>query len=126
MTPFGEKIRALRKDRGVSMKQMADSIGVSAPYLSALEHGNRGQPSWYLVQRIIAYFNVIWDEAEDITRLARLSHPRITIDTSGLSPLATEFANRLSEDISNLSEDRLRQYLKMLDDDLKNGPAFKE
>ena len=105
---------------------MADSIGVSAPYLSALEHGNRGQPSWYLVQRIIAYFNVIWDEAEDITRLARLSHPRITIDTSGLSPLATEFANRLSEDISNLSEDRLRQYLKMLDDDLKNGPAFKE
>ncbi len=126
MTPFGEKIRALRKDRGVSMKQMADSIGVSAPYLSALEHGNRGQPSWYLVQRIIAYFNVIWDEAEDITRLARLSHPRITIDTSGLSPLATEFANRLSEDISNLSEDRLRQYLVMLDDDLENRPAFKE
>jgi transcriptional regulator with XRE-family HTH domain len=126
MTPFGEKIRTLRKARGVSMKQMADSIGVSAPYLSALEHGNRGQPSWYLIQRIIAYFNVIWDEAEDITRLARLSHPRITIDTSGLSSLATEFTNRLSEDISNLSEERLKQYMKMLDEDSKAKPESKE
>jgi transcriptional regulator with XRE-family HTH domain len=115
VTPFGEKIRTLRKDRGVSMKQMADAIGVSAPYLSALEHGKRGQPSWYLVQRIIAYFNVIWDEAEEITRLARLSHPRVVIDTSSLSPKATEFANRLADDISTLSEERLRQYLEILD-----------
>ena len=102
MTPFGEKIRALRKDRGVTMKQMAQAIGVSAPYLSALENGKRGLPSWYLVQRIIAYFNIIWDEAEDIAELARLSHPRAVIDTSGLSPRATELANRLADSISRL------------------------
>ena len=114
MTPFGEKIRALRKDRGVTMKQMAQAIGVSAPYLSALENGNRGQPSWYLVQRIIAYFNIIWDEAEDITELARLSHPRVVIDTSGLSPQATELANRLADSVSRLSESDLQQLLQLL------------
>ncbi len=115
MTPFGEKIRALRKDRGVTMKQMAKAIGVSAPYLSALENGKRGLPSWYLVQRIIAYFNVIWDEAEDIAELARLSHPRCVIDTSGLSPKATELANRLAGSISRLSEADLREHLQLLD-----------
>ena len=114
MTPFGEKIRALRKDRGVTMKQMAQAIGVSAPYLSALENGNRGLPSWYLVQRIIAYFNIIWDEAEDITELARLSHPRVVIDTSGLSPRATELANRLADNISRLNESDLQQFLHLL------------
>lgn len=114
MTPFGEKIRALRKDRGVTMKQMAQAIGVSAPYLSALENGNRGLPSWYLVQRIIAYFNIIWDEAEDITELARLSHPRVVIDTSGLSPRATELANRLADSISRLNESDLQQFLQLL------------
>ena len=113
MTPFGEKIRTLRKAQGVTMKQMADAIGVSAPYLSALEHGKRGQPSWYLVQRIIAYFNVIWDEAEEITRLARLSHPRVVIDTSGLSPSATELANRLSVDIAKLNQHQLQQFLNL-------------
>lgn len=114
MTPFGEKIRALRKDRGVTMKQMAQAIGVSAPYLSALENGNRGLPSWYLVQRIIAYFNIIWDEAEDIAELARLSHPRVVIDTSGLTPQATELANQLADSISRLSESDLQQLLQLL------------
>jgi transcriptional regulator with XRE-family HTH domain len=61
MTPFGREIRRLRAARGLSQKQMARDIGVSAAYLSALEHGHRGQPSWELLQRIIGYFNVIWD-----------------------------------------------------------------
>jgi transcriptional regulator with XRE-family HTH domain len=107
VTPFGAKVRELRKQRKVSMKDMADAIGVTPAYLSALEHGHRGLPSWYLVQRIIAYFNVIWDEAEEITRLARLSHPRVVVDTSGLSPAATELANKLAENISNPCRTRI-------------------
>ena len=48
MTPFGAKIRALRAERGVSQKDMAAALGVSAAYLSALEHGRRGVPGWAL------------------------------------------------------------------------------
>ena len=88
MTPFGDRMRKLRAERGVTLKDMADAIGVSSAYLSALEHGKRGRPGWHLIQRIIAYFNIIWDEAEEVVRLARISHPRITIDTAGLSPQA--------------------------------------
>lgn len=114
MTPFGMKIRELRKQRGVSMKDMARAIGVTPAYLSALEHGHRGLPSWYLVQRIIAYFNVIWDEAEDIARLARISHPRVVVDTSGLSPKATELANRLAEQIAGLDEAQIDRHIALL------------
>lgn len=102
MTPFGDRMRRLRAERGVTLKEMASAIGVSSAYLSALEHGKRGRPGWHLVQRIIAYFNIIWDEAEEVVRLARISHPRITIDTSGLDPKATEFANRLAKEIGRL------------------------
>jgi transcriptional regulator with XRE-family HTH domain len=114
MTPFGMKIRELRKQRGVSMKDMARAIGVTPAYLSALEHGHRGLPSWYLVQRIIAYFNVIWDEAEDIARLARISHPRVVVDTSGLSPKATELANRLAEQIAGLDDAQIDRHIALL------------
>ena len=86
MTPFGEKLRALRAERGVSQKEMAQALGVSAAYLSALEHGRRGAPTWTLIQKIIGYFNVIWDDAEELARLAEASHPRVKLDTSGLSP----------------------------------------
>lgn len=107
MTPFGEKLRALRAERGLRQKDMAQAIGVSAAYLSALEHGRRGAPTWTLIQKIIGYFNVIWDDAEELARLAESSHPRVRLDTSGLSPAATELANLLAENIEKLSEAEL-------------------
>lgn len=103
MTPFGRRIRELRAIRGVNLKTMADEIGVSPAYLSALEHGHRGSPAWYLVQRIITYFNVIWDEAEELERLAQNSHPRVVLDTSGLTPEATEFANGLARRLRSMA-----------------------
>ena len=121
MTPFGLHIRQLRAQKQVTMKEMASAIGVSAAYLSALEHGRRGRPSWYLLQRTINYFNIIWDDAEELIRLARISHPKITIDTSGLSPKATELANRLADDIKNMSDEQLARHLSFIEQhELKN------
>ena len=85
--------------RGVTLTDMAQALGVSPTYLSALETGKRGRPTWAMVQRIIAYFNVIWDEAEDLQRLAEVSHPRVVVDTAGLTPEATELANLLAKEI---------------------------
>ncbi|EFO32210.1 XRE family transcriptional regulator [Roseibium sp. TrichSKD4] len=114
MTPLGAKIRELRKKRGVSLKEMAKELSVSSAYLSALEHGKRGRPTWFMVQRIIAYFNVIWDEAEEIQRLAELSDPKITLDTSGMDPKATELTNQLALKIGGLSEESLAHLLHQL------------
>jgi len=107
VTPLGARLRALREERGVTLKDMAKALRVSSAYLSALEHGRRGKPTWSLLQRIITYFNVIWDEAEELQRLAELSDPKVTIDTGGLAPEATELANRLARDIGRLSTDDL-------------------
>lgn len=114
MTPFGEKLRDLRAERGISQKEMAKAIGVSAAYLSALEHGKRGQPTWDKLQRIIQYFNIIWDEAEELQRLAMISDPRITIDTAGLSPAATELTNLLAARIREIDSDTARSMIKQL------------
>lgn len=122
MTPFGEKLRKLRRERGVSQKDMAEAIGVSAAYLSALEHGHRGVPNWAMVQKIIGYFNIIWDDAEELQRLAEASHPRVVIDTSGLSPKATELANLLAEEIARLDEPGIERVLAELRAALRNAP----
>jgi len=42
MTPFGQKVRNLRDQRGITLKKMATDLHVSSAYLSALEHGHRG------------------------------------------------------------------------------------
>ncbi|PCI33095.1 MAG: transcriptional regulator [Alphaproteobacteria bacterium] len=115
MTPFGQKIRHLRKNKGLSQKQMAADLSVSPAYLSALEHGHRGQPNWAMVQKVIGYFNLIWDDAEEIEQLARLSDPRITVDTSGLSAEAVGLVNQLARKIRSLSPARINHLSQVLD-----------
>ena len=114
MTPFGAKVRRLRKAKGLTLTKMAEALGVSGAYLSALEHGHRGRPNWSMVQRIITYFNVIWDEAEELERLARISDPRVTVNTAGMHPRATELANELAQSIGSLEEDDLDFLLRTL------------
>jgi transcriptional regulator with XRE-family HTH domain len=106
----------MRAERGVTLTEMAKALDVSAAYLSALEHGKRGKPSLLLLHQICQYFNIIWEDAEDLQALARLSHPRVVVDTSGMAPEATELANLLAEHIGRFSEaeiDSLLDYLKL-------------
>lgn len=115
MTPFGAKIRELRAQRGVTQQDMARALGVSSAYLSALEHGRRGRPTWAMLQRIIGYLNVIWDDAEELERLCELSHPRIVVETAGLSANATRLANRLAETIGSLNPEEIARLLVELE-----------
>ena len=119
MTPFGVRLRQLRAERGIGLKEMADALGVSGAYLSALEHGRRGRPTHAMVVAICAQLNIIWDEADELMRLARISHPRVTVDTAGLSPAATELANLLAERIRNLPPERTERILQLI----KSAPA---
>jgi transcriptional regulator with XRE-family HTH domain len=114
MTPFGRKLREIRTLRGLTLKQMAADLHLSAAYLSALEHGRRGRPSPGLIMQIQGYLNVIWDEAEELKTLADISHPKITIDTAGLSPQATELANVLQQRIKTMSNERLQDLLDLV------------
>lgn len=114
LTPFGKKLRELRDARAMTQKEMARKLGVSAAYLSALENGKRGVPRWIFVQEVIRVLNVIWDEADELQMLAIRSDPRIVIDTSDLSPVATELANALNENIANLSDEAMQDLIGQL------------
>lgn len=104
LTPLGVKLRALRQERGVTQAQMAEDLDISSAYLSALEHGKRGMPNWAFVQRLVGYFNLIWDDADELETLVFLSHPRVVVDTSDLSPQATRLANLLAQRMAHLSQ----------------------
>lgn len=39
--PKGSKLRDARESAGVSLREMSRRLGISAPYLSDLERGNR-------------------------------------------------------------------------------------
>ncbi|MDB2391061.1 helix-turn-helix domain-containing protein [Alphaproteobacteria bacterium] len=104
MTPFGRKMRQLRADKHVTQQQQADYLGVSKAYISALENGARGKPSAVLVDQICVWFGLIWDDAEELKRLAALSHPKPSIDVRKQSPDAVLLANLLAQNIDRLDD----------------------
>ena len=114
MTPLGVRLRELRRRKGVTLSEMAIALDVTPAYLSALEHGKRGQLTTPRLHQICAYFDIIWDEADDLRRLADISRPKITIDTAGLSPEATELVNRLAKKIGELDVNEIEALLAQL------------
>lgn len=115
MTPFGARLRALRAARGVTLAELAAQLQVSPAYLSALEHGKRGAPSSGLVHQVNEFFGLIWDEADELASLARISHPRVHVNTAGLTPEQTALANRIAQDIARLPPETVAAMHALLD-----------
>jgi len=70
MTEISQKLRALRKSRKMTLKDVADKAGCTSAYISQLEKG-RANPSIATLKKIASVFNVkmveffIDDEEED-------------------------------------------------------------
>ena len=103
MTPFGLRLRQLRREKNVTLQQQARFLGVSPAYISALEHGQRGKPSPAFVDQICVWLGLIWDDAEELKRLANVSHPKPSIDVRRQSANAVYLSNLLAQNINRLS-----------------------
>lgn len=98
-------MRHWRQEKNKTLSEQAAFLDVSAAYLSSLEHGKRGKPSFAMVDQICVFLELIWDEAEALKQAAMLSHPKPVIDTSDLSPEAVRLANLLAQNIDRLSDE---------------------
>lgn len=62
MQRLGEKLRALREQRGLSTRQLSAQLGISSSgYISKLETGKQ-KPSLELLLKMALFFNVSTDQ----------------------------------------------------------------
>ena len=61
MEKFGEKLRTLRQQSGMSQKQVGDSLEVSRPYVAKMEKGEK-IPNVAMVVKIARLFDVSVDQ----------------------------------------------------------------
>jgi len=61
MQRFGEKLQALRQERGLTIRELAKELGYSAHgHLTSVETGKR-EPSLDIIRRVARYFGVSYD-----------------------------------------------------------------
>ena len=108
MTPFGIKLKYIRTEKHKSLKDVSKALKVSTAYVSMLENGKRGRPADGLIELICSYFNLSWEEADELKFLAQHSDINTKMNSEKLSLNATMLTNVLKNNIKWLTEDQLK------------------
>lgn len=61
----GQKIRVARERKGLTLAQLAEQVGKTAPYISDIERGNR-RGSYETLERIAEVLGLKMDEIREV------------------------------------------------------------
>lgn len=114
LTDLGKFLRKIRIDEGEILLDMANKLGVTASFLSAVENGKKHMPSAWN-KRICDLYNLSDEQKEEFTSAIAETEKTIEVDFSGSSlknrELAVSFARKFS-DIDETQAEQIRKILK--------------
>jgi len=114
LTPLGRALRRLRLDRNMLLKDMADGIGVSPSFLSAVENGRKPLPVGLLL-KIRNWAGLTEDEMHGLKRAADESTREVKIRApDNLSTRDREALAILARKFGELDEEKRRLIRAML------------
>ncbi len=87
------------------LKDMADSLAVKPSYISAIEHGKKGQPSREFLKKVARSLSLTRDEKQLMLEAVENSPSRITI--SGDKPGIYEVAAIFGKKVNNLTDQQI-------------------
>ncbi len=104
VTEFGKMLRILRIENNIMLKDMADGIGVSAPYLSAIETGKKPVNA-QLLNNIIMYLKLDKTQSDQLVAVASTLKNDVIIKPANddEAELALMFARRLDNQTLDIS-----------------------
>ena len=80
MKTFGEFISQKRKDQMITLKAMAEAIGISSPYLSDVEKGKRYSFDLGKLEKIAKILNMSEEEKNEMMDLAGKQREEVAPD----------------------------------------------
>lgn len=110
-TEMGKELRKIRIDRDERLLNMAQKLGVSSSFISAIEVGRKTAPVGF-EQLIIEKYRLTGEEKQRLLRAADQSRHEFTIGAK--SPLARDTAGLLARKMDSLSEEQLRAILSVV------------
>lgn len=103
LTPFGKFSRKLRIDNGELLKDMADKLGVTSSYLSAVENGKRNVPHEW-IDKISDLYSLSAEDRNDLMQAVHASQKVVKIDFEGISSEDRNIILALAREFKSLDE----------------------
>lgn len=114
ITEFGKFLRSLRQKHAELLKDMAEALGVSAAFLSAVEAGKKSIPPT-LVQQLIDTYELPPKQVQELNDAVDTSQRSATINLEGVEPEARGVAVALARQFNSLSNDEMELLKKTMD-----------
>lgn len=112
MQTFGERIRELRKAKGLTQREFADQLGIDFTYVSKIENGRTEiPPSEQLITRMAVLLSV---NANELLSLAGQFDHRELQKVVSETPEVGALLRRLQA--RQFSTDEIRRMLNMMDE----------
>ncbi|MBQ2655408.1 MAG: helix-turn-helix transcriptional regulator [Erysipelotrichaceae bacterium] len=112
-TSLGRFLRKLRIDHDEILINMADKLGVSASFLSAVENGKKRMPAEWNI-KICELYTLNMQQQEEFTKAIAETEKKMEIDLADANfkerELAISFARKFS-DINDSQIDEIRKIL---------------
>ena len=114
LTEFGKKVRKLRIDKGVRLKDMAEYLDVSSAYLSAVETGKK-KASKNILEGIAKYFKLKGEQKAELLQIAAQSAEEVKINLKGMSDDSIETATAFARKFPNMKPIDMKELMKLLE-----------
>jgi len=103
LTLFGKFTRKLRIDSGELLKDMAEKLGVTSSYLSAVENGKRNVPqSW--ISKIADNYEITSDQFRELKEAVEKSRQTNKVDLKGMNSDDKDLMMALARRINGLDD----------------------
>lgn len=119
MTEYCRVMRTIRKKRGENLSTMADKMGCTMAFLSAMEVGKRLIPDGYL-EKIIEIYELSIKEQEDLAEAIIVTNKKISIDIEKLDQEHREISLAFARKINHANQKTLEELRKILIGDDKD------
>lgn len=106
LTSFGKELRKLRIERQELLKDMAEALGVSSAYLSAVETGKRRIPNEW-VSRISEQYSLSRGQTIALQNAADDSMNEVTIPLEGFSQERKDAILSFARRLDGISDEEL-------------------
>ena len=112
-TSIGEFLRSLRMNQNQRLKDMADILGVSSAFLSAVENGKKSMPDIW-IKKIQAEYGISDDQCDEMKQAAMESQNTISINMKNVSSVNRELAVSFARQFDDMDEETSKKILSML------------
>lgn len=115
LTLFGKFSRKLRIDRGELLKDMAEKIGVTSSYLSAVENGKRNVPQGW-AEKIITIYTLDSEEQKELLKVIEQSQISNKLNIKNLNDRDKDLMMAFARKIDGLNDEeisKIREILKL-------------